>query len=98
MSTYVRRAIHQGADLVDGEVDHLDAGGCCTVPWRRGSCRSCEGETGLRLEGSLELLKMADCAVGRRGTGVLEENSQDGGRSWWWWKGRGRGRELLIKN
>jgi hypothetical protein len=76
-STYVRWAIHQGADLIDSKVDHLGGGGVLFLPSRRGIFRSCEDEIDLRLEGSLELFGNAGCAGVRREVGVLEDNSQD---------------------
>ena len=64
-STHVRWAIHQRADLVDGEIDHLDGVAGEFGLERRGRCRSCEDEVTVRLEGSLELCDVEDCALGR---------------------------------
>jgi hypothetical protein len=79
VSTYVRWAIHQGADLVDSEVDHLDGGGAWFLPLRRGSFRTCEDEVELRLEGSLELLVECGLLWSAQGMRVLEDSSQDRG-------------------
>ncbi len=64
-STHVRWAIHQRADLVDGEIDHLDGVAGEFGLERRGRCRSCEDEITVRLEGSLELYEIEDCDVRR---------------------------------
>jgi hypothetical protein len=60
-STYVRWAIHQGANLVDGEVNHLGGVGGELCLGGGVVFALAKGEINLRLEGSLELF--GDCGL-----------------------------------